>query len=69
MNTLEAIFSFVFGDGDLNEDLDDVKWKAVGQIIRKSKGVVAAEQLAPFMIGEAKEEDPNNPLDKVKSDA
>ena len=63
MNTLEAIFSFVFGDGDQNEGLDDLKWEAIGNVIRNSRGVVTAEQLAPFLIGEAKEEDPNNPLD------
>merc|ERR1712157_91744 len=58
MNTLEAIFSFVFGDGDPNEGLESDKWEAIGQIIRRSKGVVTAEQLAPFVIGEAREEDP-----------
>ena len=63
MNTLEAIFSFVFGDGDQNEGLEDLKWEAIGQVIRKSGGVVTAEQLAPFLVGEAKEEDPTNPLD------
>ena len=64
MNTLEAIFSFVFGDGNQNDGLEDLKWEAIGQIIRKSKGVVTAEQLAPFMIGDAKEEDADNPLEK-----
>jgi hypothetical protein len=30
MNFLEAIFSWVFGDGDPNADFDKMRWQAVG---------------------------------------
>ncbi|GAB4815091.1 hypothetical protein N2152v2_002137 [Parachlorella kessleri] len=49
MNFLEAIFSFVFGDGDPNADFDRKRWQAVGRYIESRGGVVAAEELAPFL--------------------
>jgi len=47
MNFLEAVFSFVFGDGDPNEKLD--RWGPVGRLIRSKGGVVTAEELAPYL--------------------
>ena len=53
MGFLESVFSFVFGDGSPEEldtgDLDTRRWRAVGDLIRKNKGVVTAEQLAPLL--------------------
>ncbi|KAK3279533.1 hypothetical protein CYMTET_12588 [Cymbomonas tetramitiformis] len=49
MGFLEAVFSFVFGDGNPNRSLDDARWSAVGQLIEDCGGVVTAEQLAPFL--------------------
>ncbi|KAK9853908.1 hypothetical protein WJX84_006746 [Apatococcus fuscideae] len=45
---LEAIFSFVFGDGDPNQGYEERRWKAVGQLIASKKGVVTAEELGPY---------------------
>jgi len=50
MSFLEAIFSFVFGDGDPNTQLlNESRWQLIGRCIADSGGVVAAEQLAPFL--------------------
>ncbi|UBF26627.1 hypothetical protein K9N68_01025 [Kovacikia minuta CCNUW1] len=54
MNFLEAIFSFLFGDGNPNLDLEERRWKAIGTVIRNNQGAIAAEQIAPYLdsIGE-----------------
>lgn len=49
MDFLEAVFSFVFGDGDPNADFERKRWALVGLCIQKNDGVVTAEQLAPFL--------------------
>jgi len=49
LNFLEAIFSFLFGDGDPNADLEDRRWRAIATTIRNQKGAVVAEQLAPYL--------------------
>ena len=49
MNFLEAVFSFLFGDGDPNADLDDRRWQSVAQVIQSNDGVVVAEQITPFL--------------------
>lgn len=46
---LEAIFSFVFGDGDPNAEFDDQRWAALGQMIQERGGVVTAEEMAPYL--------------------
>ena len=45
----EAIFSFVFGDGDPNQDFEEGRWRALGQYIQRRNGVVTAEEMAPFL--------------------
>ncbi|CAI0540010.1 unnamed protein product [Linum tenue] len=49
MNFLESIFSFVFGDGDPNQGLEEERWKLIGQYISSNGGVVTAEELAPYL--------------------
>jgi uncharacterized membrane protein YgcG len=49
MGFLESVFSFVFGDGDPNEDFEPRRWEAVGALITRAGGVVTAEQLAPLL--------------------
>lgn len=49
MNFLEAVFSFLFGDGNPNRDLEQRRWQAIGTVIRNHQGAVAAEQLAPYL--------------------
>ena len=56
MNFFEAVFSFVFGDGDPNQFSEQSRWELVGRMIRARGGVVTAEQLAPYLnlIGDAR---------------
>jgi hypothetical protein len=49
MNFLEAIFSFLFGDGDPNADLEERRWQEVGAVIQNNGGAIAAEQIAPYL--------------------
>lgn len=49
MSFLEAVFSFVFGDGDPNIDFERRRWEAIGRYIQYRGGVVTAEELAPFL--------------------
>jgi flagellar basal body-associated protein FliL len=49
MNFLEAIFSFLFGDGDPNEDLEKKRWQQIGTVIRNNKGAIIAPQVAPYL--------------------
>ncbi len=49
MNFLEGVFSFLFGDGNPNADLEERRWQGVAAVIRQAKGAVAAEQIAPYL--------------------
>lgn len=49
MNFLEAVFSFLFGDGNPNADLEERRWRIIGNVIRNNKGAVVAEQIAPYL--------------------
>ena len=49
MSFLESIFSFLFGDGNPNADLEDRRWQEMGTVIRNSGGAIAAEQIAPYL--------------------
>ncbi len=49
MNFLESIFSFLFGDGNPNAELEERRWRAIGTVIRNSGGAVVAEQIAPYL--------------------
>lgn len=49
MNFLEAVFSFLFGDGNPNEDLEEKRWQTIGTLIRNQGGAIAAEQVAPYL--------------------
>lgn len=49
LNFLEAVFSFLFGDGNPNADLEERRWRAIATVIRNHDGAVAAEQIAPYL--------------------
>ena len=49
MNFFEAVFSFVFGDGDPNAEFERRRWALVGLAIQRNDGALTAEQLAPFL--------------------
>ncbi|MCC7527062.1 MAG: hypothetical protein IT342_00995 [Candidatus Melainabacteria bacterium] len=47
-NFLFDCFSFLFGDGNPNADIEEKKWSLIANSIRDHGGVVTAEQLAPY---------------------
>ncbi|HEY9659844.1 MAG TPA: hypothetical protein V6C65_15415 [Allocoleopsis sp.] len=49
LNFLEAVFSFLFGDGDPNTDLETKRWRTIGTVIRNNRGAVIAEQISPYL--------------------
>ncbi|MFS8900612.1 hypothetical protein NW845_04415 [Synechococcus sp. H60.2] len=49
MNFLEAVYSFLFGDGDPNANLEEERYALIGQLIRANGGVIAAEQVLPYL--------------------
>ncbi|GMH09921.1 hypothetical protein Nepgr_011762 [Nepenthes gracilis] len=49
MNFIESVFSFVFGDGDPNQGIEEERWKLIGQYIAENGGVITAEELAPYL--------------------
>ncbi|MEG5057437.1 hypothetical protein QUB60_17715 [Microcoleus sp. A2-C5] len=49
MSFLEAVFSFIFGDGNPNHNLEERKWSDIAAAIRNNRGAVAAEQIAPYL--------------------
>ena len=48
MGFLESVFSYIFGDGNPNEGLEERRLSIAANMIRENKGSVTAEQLAPF---------------------
>jgi hypothetical protein len=49
LNFLGAVFSFLFGEANPNARLEELRWRNIGQLINKNAGVIAAEQVAPYM--------------------
>ncbi|KAL1201509.1 hypothetical protein V5N11_002709 [Cardamine amara subsp. amara] len=49
MNFIESVFSFVFGDGDPNQGIEEERWQMIGRYITSRGGVVAADELAPYL--------------------
>ncbi len=56
-NFLLTCFSFLFGDGDPNRDLEDRRWQTIAALIKAHHGAVTANQLAPYMGNDPKDED------------
>ncbi|KAG7373337.1 hypothetical protein IV203_034061 [Nitzschia inconspicua] len=48
MGFLESVFSYVFGDGNPNNGLEERRLSLAAQMIRDNQGAVTAEQLAPY---------------------
>ena len=48
MGFLESVFSYVFGDGDPNGDVEARRIALAAGMIRENGGAVTAEQLAPY---------------------
>ena len=49
MNFFESVFSFLFGDGNPNRNLEERRWQAIAASIRTHQGAVVAEHLAPYL--------------------
>ncbi|KAH7554076.1 hypothetical protein JRO89_XS12G0106300 [Xanthoceras sorbifolium] len=49
MSFIGSVFSYVFGDGDPNQGIEEKRWKLIGQYIASNGGVVTAEELAPYL--------------------
>jgi len=49
INFLEAVFSFLFGDGNPNAELEERRWQSIATVIRNNRGAVIAEQISPFL--------------------
>jgi hypothetical protein len=49
MNFLAAVYSFLFGDGNPNANLEEIRWRNIAQVIRKNRGAIAVEQVAPYL--------------------
>lgn len=49
LNFLEAVFSFLFGDGNPNANLEERRWQEIATAIRNNGGAVVAEQIAPYL--------------------
>ena len=56
-NFVDAVLSFLFGEGNPNEDLEDRKWQTIGKVIASNQGIVVAEQLAPYTGNSCENED------------
>ncbi|MCA9802658.1 MAG: hypothetical protein KC777_11875 [Cyanobacteria bacterium HKST-UBA02] len=56
-NFLFNCFSFLFGDGDPNQNAEERQWAMAAEVIRRSGGVVTAEQLAPYTGADPRDED------------
>jgi hypothetical protein len=54
LNFFEAVFSFLFGDGNPNANLEERRWQEIATVVRSNRGAVVAEQISPFLddIGE-----------------
>lgn len=49
LNFLEAIFSFLFGEGNPNNNLEKYRWREIGAVIRNNQGVIIAQQVSPYL--------------------
>lgn len=49
LNFLESIYSFLFGDGNPNHNLEEKRWQEIATVIKNNQGVIIAEQLAPYL--------------------
>lgn len=49
LNFLEAIYSFIFGDGDPNAELEARSDRAIANTIRAQGGVITGEQVLPLL--------------------
>jgi hypothetical protein len=49
LNFLEGIYSFLFGDGNPNANLEERRWQTIATVIRNNGGVAVVEQMTPYL--------------------
>ncbi len=49
LNFLESIYSFLFGDGNPNRNLEEKRWQEIATVIKNNNGAIIAEQVAPYL--------------------
>ena len=49
LNFLESIYSFLFGDGNPNPQLEERRWQNVAGVIKNNQGAIIAEQVSPYL--------------------
>ncbi|BAZ17871.1 hypothetical protein NIES4071_97520 [Calothrix sp. NIES-4071] len=49
LNFFEAVFSFLFGDGNPNANLEERRWHSIATVITENRGAVVAEQISPYL--------------------
>ena len=56
-NFLYDCFSFLFGDGNPNANIEEKRWQSIAQLIRENNCAVTAEQLSPYTGANPNNED------------
>lgn len=64
MGFLESVFSYIFGDGNPNQGLEEKRLSLAAQMIRDNQGAVTSEQLAPFCDAPAPDDLPGSYVDE-----
>ena len=49
LNFFESIYSFLFGDGHPNPQLEERRWQNIVGVIKSNQGAIIAEQVAPYL--------------------
>lgn len=47
-NFLYNCFSFLFGDGNPNTNIEERRWQTIAQLIRQNEGAITTDQLSPY---------------------
>ena len=67
MGFLESVFSYIFGDGDPNGELEAKRLQLASNMIRANNGAVTAEQLAPKCDPDEKAGDGGSYVNEVRT--
>jgi hypothetical protein len=67
MGFLESVYSYLFGDGNPNFELESKRLQLASNVIRANKGAVTAEQLAPFCDPDVDAEEESSYVNEVRA--
>lgn len=54
---LDRCFSFLFGEGNPNKNLLERQWQTIALVLKAKQGTLTAEELAPYVSGQERNED------------